>query len=203
MGRIVMDDSDVLCPAFPRESGGVRPPAVSEALSSGPLLITVLSVDHEKIAAPGKAQKLIPFFFRQRVVRCKNNRLPASGQLPDGLVEEADFEDEELKALYGDLRSGRSVPSLISQAPDDETRARYTRIFLSPEAGSTDQMITMAHDCVNRIRRIHYTRRLKELETLLPNTSPEERPPLLREAMELTAKIRKLSSPAPASANDL
>ena len=64
-------------------------------------------------------------------------------------------------------------------------------------------MITMAHDCVNRIRRIHYTRRLKELETLLPNTSPEERPPLLREAMELTAKIRKLSSPAPASANDL
>lgn len=129
--------------------------------------------------------------------------LLASGQLPDGLVEEADFEDEELKSLYGDLRAGRSVPSLISQAPDDETRARYTRIFLSPEAGSTDQMITMAHDCVNRIRRIHYTRRLKELETLLPNTSPEERPPLLREAMELTAKIRKLSSPAPASANDL
>ena len=127
--------------------------------------------------------------------------LLATGQLPEGLVEEQDFEDEELKSLYRELLSGSSVPTLISQAPDDETRGRYTRIFLSPEAAGTDQMITMAHDCVNRIRRIHYTRRLKELETLLPNTSPEERQPLLQEAMELTVRIRKLSASGPASAD--
>ena len=125
--------------------------------------------------------------------------LIAGGQVPREMVEEDDFSDEELRSLYRDLMAGASVPSLIDRAADDEARARYTRVLMTPEAKDKDQMIAMANDCVHRIRKHHYTRRLKELETLLTNTSPEEQGQLLQEAMELNMKIQKLSALAPAS----
>ena len=128
--------------------------------------------------------------------------LIAGGQVPREMVEEDDFPDEELRSLYRDLTAGASVPSLIDRAPDDEARARYTRVLMTPEAKDKDQMIAMANDCVHRIRKNHYTRRLKELETLLTNTSPEEQGQLLQEAMELNMKIQKLSALAPASKHD-
>ena len=120
--------------------------------------------------------------------------LAATGQLPGDLAQPEDFADEELRGLYQELLGGASAASLISQAPDDETRARYTRILLSPEAQSTDQIIAMAHDCVNRIRRAHYDKRLKELTTLLTNTTSEDRTRLLQEVMELNARIKKLGA---------
>ena len=128
--------------------------------------------------------------------------LIAGGQVPREMVEEDDFSDEELRSLYRDLMAGASVPSLIDRAADDEARARYTRVLMTPEAKDKDQMIAMANDCVHRIRKNHYTRRLKELETLLTNTSPEEQGQLLQEAMELNMKIQKLSALAPASKHD-
>lgn len=128
--------------------------------------------------------------------------LIAGGQIPRGMAEEEDFTDEELLGLYRDLMAGASVPSLIDRAADDEARSRYTRVLMAPEAEDKDQMIAMANDCVLRIRKNHYNRRLKELETLLTNTSPEEQGQLLQEAMELNAKIKKLSALAPASKHD-
>ncbi|MBQ6383683.1 MAG: DNA primase [Clostridia bacterium] len=128
--------------------------------------------------------------------------LIAGGQIPRGMAEEEDFTDEELLGLYRDLMAGASVPSLIDRAADDEARARYTRVLMTPEAEDKDQMIAMANDCVLRIRKNHYNRRLKELETLLTNTSPEEQGQLLQEAMELNTKIKKLSALAPASKHD-
>ena len=45
-----------------------------------------------------------------------------------------------------------SPAALVDTAPDDESRSRYVRILLSPQADSTDQLIAMAHQCLVRIR---------------------------------------------------
>ena len=83
----------------------------------------------------------------------------ASGQIPKEMIDEKDFEDDELKSLYRELLAGASPASLPDLAPDDATRSRFTRILLSPSAGDTDQMITMANDCLNRIRKTRLEKR--------------------------------------------
>ncbi len=115
--------------------------------------------------------------------------LLASGQLPAGLAEEEDFEEDELKWIYRCLLSGNSVGDIIQKAPDDASRSRYTRILMAPDSQSTDQMIAMARDCVARIRRIRSERRMKEISSLLANSLSEaERQALLQEAMKLSGK---------------
>ncbi len=117
--------------------------------------------------------------------------LLASGQIPKDLVEEKDFEEDELKSLYSGLVSGVSPASLIDDAPDEASRSRYTRILMFPQAESTDEMIAMANDCVSRIRKSRYEQRLKEITALLgAQPTPEERADLLREAQELTRLTR-------------
>ena len=55
----------------------------------------------------------------------------ASGQIPKEMIDEKDFEDDELKSLYRELLAGASPASLPDLAPDEATRSRYTRILLS------------------------------------------------------------------------
>ena len=75
----------------------------------------------------------------------------ASGKIPKDMIEEKDFDDDELKSLYRELAAGASPASLPDLAPDDASRSRYTRLLLTPAAGSTDEMISMANDCLVRI----------------------------------------------------
>ena len=119
--------------------------------------------------------------------------LLATGQIHEVSMEEKDFEDDELKSIYNALMDGVSPAFLIGQAPDEASRSRYSRILMPPEALDTDQMIAMARDCLNRIRKTRYHRRLQEITALLGTTPEEEKGALLQEAQELTKQIRKLS----------
>ena len=116
----------------------------------------------------------------------------ASGQIPKEMIDEKDFEDDELKSLYRELLAGASPASLPDLAPDDATRSRYTRILLSPAAGDTDEMITMANDCLNRIRRTKLEKRFEEISGMLDTASPETQQALLKEAQEISDKLKKL-----------
>ena len=116
----------------------------------------------------------------------------ASGQIPKEMIDEKDFEDDELKSLYRELLAGASPASLPGLAPDDVTRSRYTRILLSPSAGSKDQMIAMANDCLNRIRKTRLEKRFADLSRML-DTAPEgEFPALMNEIEEISEKLKKL-----------
>ncbi len=117
--------------------------------------------------------------------------LLASGQIPEDIVEEKDFEDEELKSIYMRLIGGESVPSLIDQAPDETSRSRYSRILLSPVVQSKDQMIAMASECVARIRKSRLDRRCKELEQQIAGCPEDRREDLLRELLELRKQQKK------------
>ena len=119
--------------------------------------------------------------------------LLATGQIPKDMVEEKDFEDDELKSLYMALIGGASPASLPDTAPDDETRSRYTRILLSPAAESTDQMISMAGQCLGRIRKASCQKQYDALMQKMKTMDPKDPaiPGMLQEAQELRKKMDK------------
>ena len=111
------------------------------------------------------------------------------------MVEEKDFEDDELKSLYTALVSGASPASLLDRAPDGETRSRYSRILMTPAADSTDQLISMAAQCLSSIRKSACRKRYDELQLQLKTMDPKDPsiPDLLREAQEIRRKLDKMT----------
>ena len=116
----------------------------------------------------------------------------ASGQIPKDMIEEKDFDDDELKSLYRELASGASPASLPDLAPDEVSRSRYTRLLLTPTANSTDEMILMANDCLIRIRRNRLEKRYEELTAEISSATGETLSALLLEAREISDKLKKL-----------
>ncbi len=116
----------------------------------------------------------------------------ASGQIPKDMIEEKDFDDDELKSLYRELYAGASPASLPDLAPDEVSRSRYTRLLLTPTAGSTDEMIAMANDCLVRIRRAKLEKRYEELSQEISAAEGDRLSTLLKEAREISDKLKKL-----------
>ena len=116
----------------------------------------------------------------------------ASGKIPKEMLEEKDFDDDELKSLYRELAAGASPASLPDLAPDEVSRSRCARLLLSPIAGSTDEMITMANDCLTRIRRIRLEKRYEELSQEISSAAGDRLADLLKEAAEISDKLKKL-----------
>ena len=108
------------------------------------------------------------------------------------MIEEKDFDDDELKSLYRELYAGASPASLPDLAPDEVSRSRYTRLLLTPTAGSTDEMIAMANDCLVRIRRVKLEKRYEELSQEISAAEGDRLSTLLKEAREISDKLKKL-----------
>ena len=116
----------------------------------------------------------------------------ASGKIPKDMIEEKDFDDDELKSLYRELAAGASPASLPDLAPDEVSRSRFTRLLLTPTAGSTDEMISMANDCLTRINRFKLEKKYEQLTQEIASASGEQIGVLLREAREISDKLKKL-----------
>ena len=173
-----------LATGFPRETlleqMNLTAPRQAAGKSPGPRPSRIRTAPAEEGSSDDlKAQELLLSLF-------------ASGQIPKEMIDEKDFEDDELKSLYRELLAGASPASLPDLAPDDTTRSRYTRILLSPAAGDTDQMIAMANDCLNRIRKTRLEKRFEEISRMLDNAPADTLPALLKEAQEISDKLKKL-----------
>lgn len=118
--------------------------------------------------------------------------LTATGRIPEGVVEESDFSDNALKYIFRDLRSGVTPSNIVDRVEDEETRSRLTRILLAPYGENTDELITMATDCVNTLRRVTLSRRLEEIKQTLVSCPPDQRGALLAESAQLTMRLSKL-----------
>ena len=115
--------------------------------------------------------------------------LLASGQIPKEMIEEKDFGDDELKSIYRGLVNGVSPGALIAEVEDGDTRSRYTRILMSPPAENKDEMMSMATECVNRIRKASMSRRYEALVAAIETAPESERLSLLAEAQKLKKEI--------------
>ena len=111
--------------------------------------------------------------------------LLATGQIPESVAEEKDFDDDELKSIYVHLMNGGSASSVMDMLPDDDTRSRFSRILSSPLSEDTDQLIAMASECVSTIRRSRLERRLKEIEQLIDSAPDDKKSTLLIETLKL------------------
>jgi DNA primase len=116
----------------------------------------------------------------------------ASGQIPKDMIEEKDFDDDELKSLYRELSGGASPASLVDLAPDDTSRSRCSRILLAPNVGNTDELIAMAQDCLLRIRRAKLEKRYEVLTQEIASAPQDMLPALLSEAMEVSDKLKNM-----------
>ena len=118
--------------------------------------------------------------------------LLATGQIPKDMISEKDFDDDELKSIYAGLISGKTPAALVDTAPDDETHSRYVRILLSPVADSTDQLISMANQCLARIRKSALQKKYNTLMSQIGSLPPDDSsvPALLKEAQDVQAKLR-------------
>ena len=148
----------------------------------------------EKRAAPSASRAAAPVSPPEETAQEILLGLLATGQIPKDMVEEKDFEEEELKSLYTALVSGASPASLLDLAPDDETRSRYTRILMSPVAENTDQMISMATQCLGRIRKASCRKQYDALQQKISSMDPKDPsiPALLLEAQEIRRKLDKM-----------
>ncbi len=140
---------------------------------------SVRTVTGEAVSDDIKAQELLLSLF-------------ASGKIPKDMIEEKDFDDDELKSLYRELAAGASPASLPDLAPDDASRSRYTHLLLMPASGSTDEMISMANDCLVRIRMTKLENRYEELSQEISSAAGERLSALLQEAREISDKLKKL-----------
>ena len=116
-----------------------------------------------------------------------------TGRVPMDIATEEDFRDPLLRNLYLSLSEGASAASLAEEQVEESTRARVSKLLLTPPADDTDQLIRMAQDCLERNRLKRSREELTALEKKLSSLSGEEKTIALQKAQQLSAQIMKLS----------
>lgn len=120
--------------------------------------------------------------------------LIGTGRLPGDIADEEDFSDPLLRSLYADLASGRSPASLVEEQQDEVLRARVSRLLLTPPAENTDQLIRMAQDCLNAMRRRRVEEKIQSIMRSINALSGSDKIAAMTEVQALTAKLNRLKS---------
>ncbi len=120
-----------------------------------------------------------------------------TGRIPTDIATEEDFHDPLLRNLYLSLCEGATAASLAEEQVEESTRARVSRLLLTPPADDTDQLIRMAQDCLARNREKRSRAELSALEASIPTLTGEEKIAALKRAQQLTLQLSKLSAHKP------
>ncbi len=120
--------------------------------------------------------------------------LIGTGRLPGDIADQEDFTDPLLKTLYVDLTSGRSPASLVEEQQDDALRARVSELLLTPPSENTDQLIRMAQDCLNSMRRRRIEERIQTIMRSINTLTGSDKIAAMTEVQALTAKLNRFKS---------
>lgn len=119
--------------------------------------------------------------------------LLATGRLPVDIASQEDFEDPLLKSLFVELSQGRSPASLVEEQALDDTRSRVGRLLLSPPSeGSADELLKMAKECLDTIRRQRIQRRIDDLQQRIPTLTGQALQEALAESIALIRQKNEL-----------
>ncbi|MBQ2954761.1 MAG: DNA primase [Clostridia bacterium] len=119
--------------------------------------------------------------------------LLSTQRLPADIVTEEDFSDELLQELFRELTAGASPATLVEMQGDEVTRARVSRILLTPPTEDMDQMLRMAQECINRNRLKRATEEFTALSRSMARLEGPEKSAALLRAQQLSAEIRRLN----------
>ncbi len=120
-----------------------------------------------------------------------------TGRVPTDIATEEDFRDPLLRNLYLSLCEGASPASLAEEQVEEATRARVSKLLLTPQAEDTDQLIRMAQDCLDRNRLKRSRAELAAVQESLPSLTGEDKLIALKRAQQLTAQISKYKAHKP------
>ena len=167
------------------------------------VLLAQIGVSLPKTAAPPPAAAPVQRVSYRRRSAEENEDLRAqellisllgTGQLPVDIAEQEDFDDPLLKSIYIDLSSGRSPASLVEEQPDEPSRARVSKLLLTPMSESRDQLIRMAQDCLNAMRVRRTQARIQAIMHTINTLSGDEKKAAMTEVQSLNANLNRLKS---------
>lgn len=120
----------------------------------------------------------------------------ASGQIPTDIATQEDFDDPLLKTVFVELSRGRKAASLTDDvATDEATRSRLTRL-LTPmvSAESTDELLKMVQDCLNKMRLKRIDARIAEIQGSIRDLPENEKQSAMAEYMALMDQRKKMKT---------
>jgi len=120
--------------------------------------------------------------------------LISTGRLPHDIASEEDFSDPLLRTLYQELTGGASAATLVEMQSDEATRARVSKLLLTPAGEDTDQLILMARECLDRNRLKRMQEQLNEIMRTLNTLNPTERAEALSKAKLLSDRMKELKN---------
>ena len=98
-----------------------------------------------------------------------------------------------MKSLFVELSQGRSPASLVEEQALEDTRSRVGRLLLSPPSeGSTDELLKMAKECLDTIRRQRIQRRIDDLQQRIPTLTGQALQEALAESIALIRQKNEL-----------
>ncbi len=119
--------------------------------------------------------------------------LLATGRLPEGMVKETDFTDQDLKALAARLIAGETPAAIISDAESDSLRQAAGEAFSLLTEGEKDHAADIAADCLRNVQMLHIQQQIQAMTDLMKTAdSPEKRAQALSEVTVLSKELAQL-----------
>lgn len=117
------------------------------------------------------------------------------------IATQEDFADPLLKNIFLRLSEGASPATLVEEMATEQDRARASRLLMAPPAEDTDQLLVMAKQCLDTMRRRRITDRMKQLTESIGTLPAAQKQAALNEYQELNRRLQRLkpSSHSPGS----
>ena len=118
----------------------------------------------------------------------------ATGRGPTDIAAAEDFTDPLMRLLYEELSRGASPASLVESQQEEATRERVSKVLMNQLGEDTSENISMALDCLNRLRIIRCQDRLSDVTRSINTLTGSDKAAALQEAQRLNAELRRLKA---------
>ena len=118
--------------------------------------------------------------------------LLATSLLPPGTVTAEDFTDEQMRRMASGLLSGASLPSVLES--EEEQHDRASQILASQTEVDESQALTMAEECLKKLRLDRISQRLEEARKRVGETIGAEKQAAMAEFVRQQRLMNELKN---------
>ena len=118
----------------------------------------------------------------------------ATGHVPTDIAAAEDFTDPLLRSLFEELKGGASPASLVESQQEEAARERVSQVLMIQLGEDTNVNISMARDCLNRLRIIRCQDRLSSLMHDINAMHGDDKAAAMQEVQRLNAELQRLKA---------